>query len=217
MKMKIYDNRILKDVTISYKIDGVQLKVKEGKYQSRAGKELFNLPPGLSDGTYEIFLGSWNRTITACRSKGLSTIPIDCLYNLKPEIDRRLIVGNYPIVTSDIAQKLLLDALKRGYEGIVIRTATEEFKLKEKVTHETLIIGKLEGTGRNKGRLGALVTMHGQVGTGFTDQERIDLWAMDLTDMCVEVEAMSISRDGKFRHPRFIRLRPDKQLTIFDQ
>lgn len=215
--MKLYDNRILKNVTISYKIDGVQLKVKGGKYQSRAGKELYNLPEGLSDGTYEIFLGNWNKTITACRSKGLATITLDCIYKLHPEIDPRLIVGTFPIITPDDAQKHLKEALKQGYEGVVLRTEADEFKLKEKITHDTLIIGKLEGTGRNKGRLGALVTMHGQVGTGFTDQERIDLWTMDLTDMCVEVEAMSISKDGKFRHPRFIRLRPDKQLTIFDQ
>lgn len=214
--MKIYDNRILKNVTISYKIDGVQLQVKGGKYQSRAGKELFNLPSGLSDGTYEIFLGSWNKTITACRAKGLSTIPLDCIYKLHPDIDPRLVIGTFPILNPCDAQKHLTDALKRGYEGIVIRTGTEDFKLKERITHETLIIGKLEGTGRNKGRLGALVTMHGQVGTGFTDKERIDLWVMDLTDMCIEVEAMSLTKDGKFRHPRFIRLRPDKQLTIFD-
>ena len=48
-------------------------------------------------------------------------------------------------------------------------------------------------------------------GTGFTDKDRTTLWNTrdSLIGKIVEVEAMEMTVAGKFRHPRFIRIRED--------
>ena len=62
------------------------------------------------------------------------------------------------------------------------------------------------------GVLGAFLTPMGKVGTGFTDGERGQFWRErnQLLSQMVEVSCMQVTSDGKFRHPRFVRLRPDK-------
>jgi ATP-dependent DNA ligase len=75
----------------------------------------------------------------------------------------------------------------------------------------------IEGTGKHKGRMGALMTPMGKVGTGFTDQERKEWWGRKALlgnhptlAWLIEVECMQLTPDGKFRHPRFLRIRYDK-------
>ena len=79
------------------------------------------------------------------------------------------------------------------------------------------VVGVEEGTGRNEGRLGAIVC-HGQddgkdirvnVGSGFTDDNRTVFWTgrNDLIGWMVEVRADAVTQnqDGTYslRFPRF--------------
>jgi DNA ligase-1 len=78
-----------------------------------------------------------------------------------------------------------------------------------------------EGTGRNEGRLGALVcsgiddgkTIVVNVGSGFSDSDRIEFWADrdSVIGQIVEVRADAITQnqDGTYslRFPRFLRFR----------
>jgi DNA ligase-1 len=78
-----------------------------------------------------------------------------------------------------------------------------------------------EGTGRNAGKLGALVcegeddgkTISVNVGSGFTDSDRDEFWGDrdDLIGQIVEVRADAITQnqDGTYslRFPRFLRFR----------
>ena len=50
---------------------------------------------------------------------------------------------------------------------------------------------------------------------GFSDEEREDIWANQekYGDAIIEVGAMSLTKDGKFRMPRFHRFRWDKTET----
>ena len=55
--------------------------------------------------------------------------------------------------------------------------------------------------------MGALLTDHGKVGTGFSDSDREEDWKIgDL----IEAEYMEITEAGKMRHARFIQRRLDK-------
>ena len=54
----------------------------------------------------------------------------------------------------------------------------------------------------------------GAVGAGFTDTERETLWAEAkaerLVGQVIEVSCMKFTPNGLFRHPFFVRMRPDR-------
>jgi DNA ligase-1 len=89
---------------------------------------------------------------------------------------------------------------------------------------DLVVVGVEEGTGKNQGRLGALVcsgvdhgkTIEVNVGSGFSDVERDGFWAdRDLVvGRTVEVlaDAVTQNQDGSYslRFPRFLRFRDDK-------
>lgn len=124
--------------------------------------------------------------------------------------------------------------IEKGFEGIMIKNpdALYESKrstswLKQKPFIEVSLEVKdvEEGTGRNVGRLGALVCS-GQddgkfitvnVGSGFSDDNRTEYWDCrdTLIDQVVEVRADAITQnqDGSYslRFPRFLRFRGFKR------
>ncbi len=83
-------------------------------------------------------------------------------------------------------------------------------KFKKSYTYDVEVIGLEEGKGRNKGILGAFITPNGNVGTGLTDKERIQYYNKHMIGTIIEVGCMELTETGKFRHPRFIRVRDDK-------
>jgi len=122
------------------------------------------------------------------------------------------------------------EAIDGGYEGIMIKDPEAPYECKR--THHWLklkpfievslqVIEVEEGTGRNVGRLGALVckgvdlgkTITVNVGSGFSDADRDSFWISrsEVVGKIVEVRADAITQnqDGTYslRFPRFLRFR----------
>ena len=220
--MKVYKGQSLESwstISVSYKIDGVQGILNNGRWLSRAGKPLHNLPLDVLEGRYEVYLGNWNDSVSYVRTlKGNPVLGKRALYRLD-ELDDRLKIPGYQnrnSVTHEEIEDLLKTVLQEGYEGLIISCSggkgSAEFKVKPVLTYDVTIVDVIEGNGRNVGRLGALVTLSGKVGTGFTDKQREDLWESreKLLGATVEVQCMELTSNNQFRHPRFIRIREDK-------
>jgi len=130
----------------------------------------------------------------------------------------------------DIMQRYAEDAVAQGFEGIMIKSLDAPYeckrsdfwmKWKPTITVDLNIVGFEEGTGRNQGRLGAIIcegvdnerTIHVNVGSGLSDANRDEYWlARDqLLGNVVEVEADAVTQnqDGSYslRFPRFVRFR----------
>ena len=126
------------------------------------------------------------------------------------------------------------EMVEAGYEGIMIKDPDAKYEckrstswLKQKPFIEvSLEIREVEeGTGRNKGRLGAVVCegvddekeIKVNVGSGFTDSDRDTYWDSrdSLIGQVVEVRADAVTRnqDGTYslRFPRFLRFRGFKK------
>ena len=124
------------------------------------------------------------------------------------------------------------EAIDNGYEGIMIKDpeavyeckrSTSWLKQKPFIEVSLSVIGVEEGTGKNQGRMGALIcegvddgkTIAVNVGSGFTDDQRIEFWndKEDLMGQIVEIraDAATISQDSEstwsLRFPRFLRFR----------
>jgi DNA ligase-1 len=125
--------------------------------------------------------------------------------------------------------KLCID---RGYEGIMIKPANGIYeckrsalwlKVKPFIEVSLKVVAVEEGTGRNIGKLGALIVegtdmdkfIRTNVGSGLSDSDRDEYWkARDkLIGQIVEVRADAITQnqeaDGEYslRFPRFLRFR----------
>lgn len=211
---------------VTLKIDGVQAINTEGRWLSRAGKPLYNMPNPMLfiGGHYEVFLRNLKDTVRAVRTKHVRgdtpSVRVADLFMLYPYTDERLrLIGLQDPPAKDIST-LLRAALGTGYEGLVLRSIDDPsapwLKVKPSDTLDLLVTGYEVGEGKHAGRLGALLTSKGRVGTGFTDAERQDFWdrrAYLIGKVTIEVGYMHLTPDGKMRHPRFIRERFDKIAT----
>lgn len=122
----------------------------------------------------------------------------------------------------------IYDAVRaRGLEGLILkrmnglyhpRRNVDWMKLKGQEEADVMIIGAEEGTGKNKGILGAIVVdfngVEVRVGGGFSDEQRVAIWKMhesgSLGNKVVEVWFHEVTPDGSMRHPRFKWFRDDK-------
>jgi DNA ligase-1 len=121
-------------------------------------------------------------------------------------------------------------AVAGGYEGIMIKDPEAVYECKRSVAWLKLkpfievsltVTAVEEGTGRNVGKLGALVcegvddgkTISVNVGSGFTDSNRDDYWQSrdEVVGKVVEVRADAVTQnqDGTYslRFPRFLCFR----------
>jgi DNA ligase 1 len=121
-------------------------------------------------------------------------------------------------------------AVAGGYEGIMIKDPEAGYECKRSVAWLKLkpfievsleVVDVEEGTGRNVGRLGAIVcqgvddgkTIQVNVGSGFSDSDRDIFWTSrnSLLGQIVEVRADAVTQnqDGTYslRFPRFLRFR----------
>ena len=130
----------------------------------------------------------------------------------------------------DIMRRFAEDSVAEGFEGIMIKSMDAPYeckrsdfwmKWKPTISVDLNIVDLEEGTGRNQGRLGAIVcegedngrVIRVNVGSGFSDALRDEYWANrnDLLGHLVEVQADAVTQnqDGSYslRFPRFLRFR----------
>lgn len=126
-----------------------------------------------------------------------------------------------------VKKALLKKAEEMGYEGWVLKQTQFKgwFKIKQVQSVDAVITGTVPGNGKFEGLIGALVVGLWDVNTyrvianvsGMTDAERERLTKLDqqgmLVGQVVEVRYQEIGSQGRLRHPRFSRLRPDKPAT----
>lgn len=214
--MKVWDGNNLKGWwLITTKVDGVQAIYNEDNASpvSRKGKPLYNLPP-MTRGSYEVWMGTHKATIQACRTKNtLIHVEASQLYRLSPAVDDRLKLGDIDNPAAATIRLFLDAALAEGHEGIVLHPMfdnVEPLKVIPFEDHDVVITGLREGAGRHKGRLGALLTTMGKVGTGFTDADRLLMYDTEIIGETVQVRCKHLTPAGRFRHARFVRMRWDK-------
>ena len=215
-----HGGKLIGDWFMSVKIDGVRAIWHDQRgWLSRANKQLYNIPPWRpgQPRDCEVFVGTFHDTIRATRTRSLKrdtpSIIREHLYGLAP-LDPRLAWGSVTNPTSDDIRAQLRRANDLGHEGLVLRQGDRWLKVKPNETHDVAITGYAEGEGKHRGRLGYVTTANGAVGSGFTDSEREILWAeakaARLVGQVIEVSCMQFTSNGQFRHPSFVRMRPDK-------
>jgi len=130
----------------------------------------------------------------------------------------------------DVMRRFAEDSVAEGFEGIMIKSMDAPYeckrsdfwmKWKPTISVDLNIVDLEEGTGRNQGRLGAIVcegedngrVIRVNVGSGFSDALRDEYWTNrnDLLGHLVEVQADAVTQnqDGSYslRFPRFLRFR----------
>jgi DNA ligase-1 len=134
----------------------------------------------------------------------------------------------------DVMRRFAEDAVAQGFEGIMIKSVDAPYECKRSsfwmkwkpvMTVDLNIVGFEEGTGRNTGRLGAIIcegvdndrNIRVNVGSGLSDADRDEYWGArdDLLGRVVEVaaDAVTQNQDGSYslRFPRFVRFRGFEQ------
>jgi len=130
----------------------------------------------------------------------------------------------------DIMRRYANEAVNQGYEGIMIKNLEAPYECKRSsfwmkwkpvMSVDLTVIGVEEGTGRNAGRLGALICegvdnerhIRVNVGSGLSDSDRDVFWTDrdSILGHLVEVQADAVTQnqDGTYslRFPRFMRFR----------
>jgi len=209
--------------SVTLKLDGVRAIWQDAQgWVSRANKPLYNIPPWRPSmgRDCELFIGSFRDTIRATRTKfptdDTPSIQVNDLYGLD-RLDPRLRSGTLTDPSADDIFAALRRAIAAGFDGLVLRQSNNWIKVKPEETHDVVITGFGEGNGRHAGRLGFITTTRGAVGAGFSDAERQSLWAearaQTLIGQVAEISCMEFTPNGQFRHPSFVRMRPDKAGT----
>jgi len=166
---------------------------------------------------------------------------IEMLEYMRPVIDVLPNVELLPHIMVDLdtaegkdqLMRYAKDQVNAGFEGIMIKDVGAPYeckrntfwmKWKPTITVDLEVIGVEDGTGRNAGRLGALVCsgvddgkfITVNVGSGFSDGDRDDYWTnrnFIIGRTCeILCDVITQNQDGTYslRFPRFIRFRDDK-------
>ena len=173
--------------------------------------------------------GHWNAQqhkrlalLDKARERLAKTDPVQIMPGLEVDLDTAQ--GH------DILRRFAEDAVTAGYEGIMIKDLDAPYeckrssfwmKWKPTITVDLNITGFEAGTGRNSGRLGAMICegedngrhIMVNVGSGLSDSDRDQYWAArsDLLGRVIEVQADAVTQnqDGSYslRVPRFVRFR----------
>jgi len=166
---------------------------------------------------------------------------VGILEAIRPVVDEMPNVELLPHIMVDLdtiegrttLERYAKDMVNQGFEGIMIKDMGAPYeckrntfwmKWKPTITVDLEVVGVEEGTGRNVGRLGALVCAGADdgkeisvnVGSGFSDADRDNLWSDRnlVIGRTVEIlcDVITQNQDGTYslRFPRFVRFRDDK-------
>lgn len=113
-----------------------------------------------------------------------------------------------------------------GYDGAILRRADapwttgaskngEAIKVKPVQSLDLRAVDWFVGKGKYQYMAGGIVVEYRgvttQVGTGFSDAERVTIYSQGTRDQIAEIEFMELTADGKLREPRFKGWRYDKE------
>lgn len=213
MKFKVWNYQDLKGVwEISIKIDGVRCHNIDGVYKSRKDKILHNIPKTKQFEVAEIYCGSFKSTIENTRTfLTEKEILEDHIYPLHPVLDERLYITTVENPTMGYIMDLFdVYHNELGHEGLILKQGDIRLKVKNRETYDVVVTGTYPGKGKYTGLLGGFITNLGRVGSGLTDEQRKEYNTEDIIGQTIEVDCMEMTPDGKFRHPRFVRVREDK-------
>jgi DNA ligase-1 len=115
--------------------------------------------------------------------------------------------------------------VEEGYEGAMIKDLNAPYKfgrswevMKFKAFHDVdlPIQGFEEGTGKHRGKMGAITVNHKgvkvKVGSGFSDELREQIWKdqASFISRVVEIRYQEVTPDGSLRFPTFVCFRNDR-------
>lgn len=167
-------------------------------------------------------------------------------YRVRRDLLQRKLSGQDAVTASlsveaEHAHNLWKLVCERGMEGLIAKRATSIYKggrqrdwikLKQTYTLSALASGYTPGEGKRAGLFGSITLAlvgtnslidFGEVGTGFSDREVLDLKRRldaqaaateGFEPLILEVEVGNVTRDGKPRHPSYKGIRTD--LTMLD-
>lgn len=161
----------------------------------------------------------------------------ETLTNLEHVFKDKKVIEILPVLyygsDKNMIPSLLLTVEEQGHEGLMINTAdgyyqtkrtSDLLKVKSFKSGDLLCMGFEEGSGRNEGRLGAILVEYKggttKVGSGFSDADREYYWNNrdEIYRKIVEVKYFEESKDSKtnqvsLRFPTFVTVRTDKTIA----
>ena len=220
-------------VVVSWKIDGVRILEREGKFVTRNDK----VPPGLDIALTEdakekirkykdceVFMGDFFSSISPLSKHNPDRDCIDAcdVYPLV-ELDDRLYICtlNFIDKNDEEIQHMLKQAIMKGYEGLVLRNDTHWYRVKPQATADVYITGyfeQLDNDKNPKGILGGFNTNWGKV-TAFKQKMREKLWVEpeQYIGQLISVQYKERYHTGNFRYAvKFLNFRTDKDEESFD-
>ena len=150
-----------------------------------------------------------------------------CGENIQPKMT---LVVTREVQNYEEAQVWAKEVMAQGHEGIILKSTAglyenkrvnHQLKIKAELEADLKVIGWVEGTGRNSGRLGALIVESADgavkvnVGSGFTDEMRDEITKDNIIGSIITVRYNEIIQDKNSSTkslflPRFLEVRLDK-------
>ena len=160
---------------------------------------------------------------TQAWTEGMMQVP-------NPEQVKMSLVTTRQVENYEEAQAWAKEVMAQGHEGIILKSTAglyenkrvnHQLKIKAELEADLKVIGWVEGTGRNSGRLGALIVESADgavkvnVGSGFTDEMRDDITKENIIGSIITVRYNEIIQDKNSSTkslflPRFLEIRLDK-------
>lgn len=148
---------------------------------------------------------------------------MDKAEGLSPDLFRLVVRSPHLRTIDDVMEEHRLCA-SEGWEGIVLhdmdspyscKRARSWVKVKEWQSAEFTCIGFFKGSGKHSGRLGGILIegsgVRSEVGTGFTDRQREEIWANQprYIGLTAEIKFFEVTPDHSLRFPSFLRWREE--------